>query len=273
MGTAYHARMEALGAAERLAALELGWSTTNSAATGAKDARFEQVSVHLQNVSLSYGEGRTALADITLDIPAGQCVAFVGISGAGKSSLFNLIMGFSTPSRGRVLVNGMPLAEITPQSWREHIAYVPQRPVLLEASVTDNIAMGEAAPDAAMVHAAARKAGIAARIEALPQGYDTVIGDGGLGLSGGEAHRLALARALYRDAPLLLLDEPTAHLDARNAAGVREAIAAAAMGRTVLMIVHGGELLALADSIVTLEAGRITRIERRSVEQTPEGTP
>lgn len=273
MGAAYHARMEALGAAERLATLEQGWAAAQPVKSGTEVARFEAVSLRFDGVSLNYGEGRRALEPLSLDIPAGACVALVGESGAGKSSLLSLIMGFVSPSGGRLLVNGIPLTDITPQSWREHIAYVPQRPMLLEASVVDNIAMGGAVPDAARVRAAALKAGIAARIEALPQGYDTVIGDGGQGLSGGEVHRIALARALYRDSPLLLLDEPTAHLDAESSTQVREAIATAAKGRTVVMIVHRGELLALADTIVTLEAGRITRIERRNVGQAQELAP
>lgn len=262
MGAAYHARMEALGAAQRLAALEQDLALPEATEAG-KTPHFERISLRFDDVSLCYAGNRSALEAITLEIPAGSCVALVGESGTGKSSLLNLVMGFVAPTGGQLLVNGLALSRIAPKSWRSHLAYMPQRPVLLGASVSANIAFGEASPDAARVEAAAEKAGIAARIRALPHGYDTVIGEGGLGLSGGESHRLALARALYHDAPLLLLDEPTGHLDAENALRMRDAIKTALPGRTVLMIVHRTELLELANMVVKLEGGRLSHIEHR----------
>lgn len=269
MGAAYHARMEALGAADRLAALERQWAQATPATTGSLLTRFDHVTLRFEDVSLTYEGEREALQQVSFNVAQGHCVALVGPSGAGKSSLFHLVMGYASPGSGRILVNGIPLAALEPETWRRHISYVPQRPVLMGASVAENIALGEPAPDRARVRRSAENAGISTRIEALPLGYDTIIGDGGATLSGGEVHRIALARALYRESPLLLLDEPTAHLDKENAAIVHATIAKVAPGRTVMMIVHNPDLLALADTVVTLEAGRVSSVEQRSPHVVP----
>lgn len=259
MGTAYHARMEALGAAERLVSLEampdlvrvddgvaLPHRTFQSAPT-----------ITLEDVHLTYPGAREGLRGITLTIAAGETVALVGRSGSGKSSLFSVLMGFVTPQHGRVMVDGVVLEAISLPAYRQSIAYIPQKPTLFAASVAHNIALGYPEPDIARVQDAARKAQIEARILALPQGYETPIGSGGHALSGGEAQRIGLARAFYRDAPLILLDEPTAHLDPDTERAIHTAIAALKPNRTMILIAHRQTTQSLADRIVTLDQGQV----------------
>lgn len=265
MGAAYHARMEALGAAHRLAELDAlpevalpAAATAGSAAPAGTGA----IALAFDDVSLVHADGRRALDGVTLAVAAGETVALVGASGAGKSSLLALAMGFAAPSGGTVRVDGRRLDATDIATLRRRIAYVPQRPTLFAATVAENIALGVAAPDRARIAWAARQAAIADRIDALPQGYDTPIGDGGLRLSGGEAQRIGLARAFYRDAALVLLDEPTAHLDGDNEALVQRAIAALRVGRTVLIVAHRLATVAHADRVVVLDRGRV--VEERA---------
>ena len=166
-------------------------------------------------------------------------------------------MGFVRPTAGTVLVDGAPVDERTVAALRRRIAYVPQRPTLFAGTVAQNIALGVETPDRDRLAWAAAQAAIADRIAALPQGYDTRIGDGGLRLSGGETQRIGLARAFYRDAALVLLDEPTAHLDGDNEALVQQAIGRLRVGRTVLVVAHRLATVAQADRVVVLDKGRV----------------
>jgi ATP-binding cassette subfamily C protein CydD/ATP-binding cassette subfamily C protein CydCD len=180
-------------------------------------------------------------------------VALTGPSGSGKSTALNVLLGFAACDSGRVTVGGVDLATVDPASWRSAIAWVPQRPSLFAGTIRSNIALGRPGiPDIADIVGAARQAGAHDFIVELPDGYDTVIGDDGAGLSAGQRQRIALARAFLRDAPLVLLDEPTANLDAGTAAAVMAAIERLASGRTVIMAAHRPELIALADRIVDL---------------------
>lgn len=266
MGAAYHARMESLGAAQRLVDLDALPELALSAAA-APDARTSQepggLALSFEDVSLVHADGRRALDGVRLSIAAGETVAVIGPSGAGKSSLLALAMGFVRPSAGSVRINGMPLDEGNVAELRQRLAYVPQRPTLFAGTVADNIALGAAAPDRQRIAWAARQAAIADRIAALPQGYDTPVGDGGHRLSGGEAQRIGLARAFYRDAALVLLDEPTAHLDGDNEALVQKAIAGLRVGRTVVIVAHRLATLGQADRVVVLGQGRVVD-ERRA---------
>lgn len=257
MGAAYHARMEALGAAGKIVALEEAWSRIPTLAPGGSIAPPASGPLRIEALSLIYPGGRPALRDVSFTVQDGQCLALTGPSGAGKSSLFTLLMGFIPPSAGRILIDGIPLETLDLKAWRARIAYVPQRPTLLNASLAQNISLGDAAPDPAKVRAVLDTVGLTKRIAALPLGSDTPVGDGGETFSGGEIHRLALARALYREAPLVLLDEPTAHLDEENAAKVRAAIRIAARGRITLIVTHDPALAAMADDVVRLEDGAI----------------
>ena len=264
MGTAYHARMEALGAAQRLAELDSLPETAvpPTLQASAVVARPATVALRFEKVALVHANGRRALDDATFSVAAGETVALVGASGAGKSSLLALAMGFAKPTTGTVLVNGQVLGSTTIASLRQAIAYVPQRPTLFAGTVAQNIALGSASPDRERVAWAAAQASLADRIAVLPQGYDTRIGDGGLRLSGGEAQRIAIARAFYRDAPLVLLDEPTAHLDGDTEVVVQQAISRLRDGRTLLIVAHRLATLRQADRIVVLDRGRVVESGR-----------
>lgn len=260
MGTAYHARMEALGAAERLVALEampeLVRPDAMPASTSGPLLRHPPA-LAIEDVHLTYPGQRTGLTGITLAVAAGECVAIAGPSGAGKSSLFSLLMGFVKSDSGAIRIDGQALETIPLAALRRSIAYIPQQPTLFTGTVASNIALGDGNPDADRVRWAAEQARIDQRIAGLPKGFETVIGAGGHGLSGGEAQRIGLARAFYRDAPLVLLDEPTAHLDPETETLIHEAIGALKPGRTLLIIAHRGETRALADRTIWLDAGRV----------------
>lgn len=262
MGTAYHARMEALGAAERLVALEampeLVRPDAMPASTSGPLLRHPPA-LAIEDVHLTYPGERTGLTGITLAVAAGECVAIAGPSGAGKSSLFSLLMGFVKSDSGAIRIDGQALEAIPLAALRRSIAYIPQQPTLFTGTVASNIALGDGNPDADRVRWAAEQARIDQRIAGLPKGFETVIGAGGHGLSGGEAQRIGLARAFYRDAPLVLLDEPTAHLDPETEALIHQAIGALKGGRTLLIIAHRVTTRALADRTIWLDAGRVGR--------------
>jgi len=215
------------------------------------DLRFE-------DVHYAYDDGdRPALNGLTLHIPAGQTVALVGPSGAGKSTVAHLLLRFLAPTAGRITVNGRDLCDLPADQWRGQIAWVPQWPYLFDGTVADNIRLGrpDASPDA--VIQAAQQAGADGFIRALPDGYDTHIGERGARLSGGQAQRLALARAFLRDAPLVILDEATANLDPETEASILAALEALRRGRTILVIAHRLHTLRNADQIAVLATGRV----------------
>jgi ABC-type multidrug transport system fused ATPase/permease subunit len=160
------------------------------------------------------------------------------------------------PIAGRVTVGGVDLARCDTDAWRRQLAWVPQQPTLFRGTIADNIALGRQDATEAEIHAAARLAGAEGLVRRLPAGYETVVGDGGRPLSSGERRRIALARAFLRDAPLVVLDEPTADLDPESAELVGRAVERLRVGRTVLLIAHRPELARLADRVVVLEQGR-----------------
>jgi ATP-binding cassette, subfamily C, bacterial CydD len=212
----------------------------------------------LEGVGFRYpGAEEDALDEVNLELVPGEVVALVGPSGAGKSTIASLLLRFLEPSRGRIVVGGVDLAECDPATWREHVAWVPQRPTLFRGTVADNIRLGDAVASLEAVHEAARLAGAHAFVSALPDGYDTLVGDGGRPVSPGERRRIALARALLRDAPLVILDEPAADLDPESVELVGDAIEWLAGRSTVLLIAHRPELAERADRVVRVEAGRI----------------
>lgn len=211
-----------------------------------------------ENVSFSYGrsgDGRLALRDIDLALTEGRRIGVVGASGSGKSSLVNLAVRFWVPDSGRITLGGVPIERLAADRLRARIAVVAQDTHFFAATIRDNLLI--ARPDASEGHlaAAARAAQIHDFISALPNGYDTFIGAHGLMLSGGEARRLAIARALLKDAPILILDEPTEGLDAATEAAVLESVLDASAGRGVLLITHRLAGLARMDEIVVLEDG------------------
>ncbi|MFG1392956.1 thiol reductant ABC exporter subunit CydD [Xanthobacter agilis] len=256
MGTAYHARMEALGAAERMVALEDVPALAEPGGTTPLPTP-ERIEVRFEDVHLTFADGRTALDGISFTLAPGETVALVGPSGAGKSSLIHLLLGFVAPTSGRVLVNGVPLSALDMAQWRRHIGYVPQRPRLFAGSLAANIAPGEAVPDPARLKRAVAQAGLSDVVAAVPGGLEGRVGETGGGLSGGEAHRLSVARAFYRDAPMVVLDEPTAHLDGESAAKVEAALHRLLPGRTGLIAAHRLASISGAHRIVVVNHGRI----------------
>ena len=219
--------------------------------------------VRLENVSFSY-PSRTApvLEGVDFELWPDESVALVGASGAGKSTLASLLLGLALPQGGRLLVDGRELDEESLPSWRRCVAWVPQRATLFNGTVAHNIRLGEATADDERVVSAARLAGADEFVARLPDGYATVVGDGGRPLSAGETQRVVLARAFLRDARLVVLDEPSANLDPVSARAIDEAIARLAPGRTTLAIAHRPELVERADRVVRLEGGRLREEQR-----------
>ena len=185
--------------------------------------------------------------------------ALVGPSGGGKSTIANVLLRFVEPNVGSVVIGGIPVGAIDIDDWREKIAWVPQRPHLFFGTVAENIRLGRADATDAEVVAAAKAARAHEFILGLPDGLETQIGERGARLSGGEQQRIAIARAFLKDAPLLILDEPTSHLDADNEALIREALGRLMRGRTVLLITHRMELARLADNLVEIREGRVAQ--------------
>ena len=215
--------------------------------------------VELCRVTYRYpGQPRPALDGVDLTIGAGETVALVGPSGAGKTTVSRLLLRFVEPDAGALLVDGVDASTIDPGTWRRRIAWVPQDPTVIAGTVADNIALGD--PDASMT--AVRRAAEIARatdfVEALPDGFDTVLGERGLRLSGGQRQRLAVARAALRDAPVVVLDEFTAHLDDRTEADLLEAMDDLLRDRTALVIAHRRRTAGLADRVVRLVDGTIS---------------
>lgn len=251
LGTERHARMEAVAAAERVA--DFLARPIPKRSVGEPFAAGGAVSVRFDNVSASYDGERLALDGVSFEIRSGEQVAIVGESGAGKSTILSLIAGFLEPVAGTILVDGRPLASLDLADVRRHIAFLPQRAFLFDASIAENVAMDRSGD----VAAALRAARADEFVGRLPHGADSRLGEGGAGLSGGEAQRLMLARAFFAPAPLVLMDEPTAHLDAATEAAVGEAIAALSAGRTRLTIAHRLKTVEAADRVLVLSGGRL----------------
>jgi thiol reductant ABC exporter CydD subunit len=255
----FHASADGLAAAERI--LDLIDAPLTAPAGGASPPATWQ-SVGLDGVCLANpGRPGRVLDGVALEIRRGEVVALVGRSGSGKTTLAALLLGLRRPDAGRVTVDGIDLAGLDVAAWRRQVSWVPQHPTLFHGSVAHNIALGIDEATGPRIERAARLAGADEFVRELPRGYDTTIGEGGRSLSAGQTRRIALARALVRDAPLLILDEPTADLDAESAAVVAAAIGEARQGRAVLVIEHLPALARLADRVVRLADGKAT-VER-----------
>lgn len=252
-GTRFHASMEGLTALDQ--AFTLLAAAQGTPAGGARTAPRES-GIELRGVTVTY-DRTTALRDADLTVRPGERVALVGPSGGGKSTLLNLLLGFTVPDAGRVLVDGVDLAELDLDDWRRRLGWVPQRAHLFADTVAANIALGDPGATRARIERAARAAAFGPVLDALPQGLDTVLGERGHGLSSGERQRLALARAFLRDAPLLLLDEPTARLDAASEQAVVDATLDLVQGRTALLVAHRPALLTAATRVVRIEHGTL----------------
>ncbi len=213
--------------------------------------------ITFEHVSFGYDPGRPVLEEIDLDLTAGKVVALIGHTGAGKTTLASLVPRFYDVQQGRVLVDGADVRSLTITSLRRQIGVIAQDPFLFSATVRENIAFGRADATDEDVERAARLAQAHEFIEALPDGYDTVVGERGITLSGGQRQRVAIARALVLDPRVLILDDATASVDATTESKIRDGLREAMRGRTTIIIAHRYSTVALADEVVVLDAGRV----------------
>ncbi len=255
MGTHYHARMEAIGAAQRM--VEILQIPAPEQSKGIKLKPRILMEISLERVCFNYPDGRTGVQDLSFQVHAGETLALVGPSGAGKSTTLNLLLGFLQPQAGMIRIAGRSMAEIDPASWRQCIALLPQRPTLFPASIEDNIRLAKPTASPKAVKLAARLARADAFIEQLPQSYATLVGETGRRLSGGEAQRIALARAFLKDAPLVLLDEATANLDLQSEIQIQQGLKELAKNRTLIMVAHRLSTVKEVQRILVLDQGRL----------------
>ena len=224
---------------------------------GAAPLMVSEGHVRFEDVAFGYEPERIILKGVTLDVPAGTSLAVVGPSGAGKSTLARLLYRFYDPTGGRITIDGQDIAAVTQASLRGAIGIVPQDTVLFNDTIGYNIAYGREGAGQGEVEAAAKGAAIDAFIAMLPQGYESMVGERGLKLSGGEKQRVAIARTLLKDPPLLILDEATSALDSRTEEAIQATLDGATKGRTTIVIAHRLSTIVGADQIVVLDAGKV----------------
>jgi ATP-binding cassette subfamily B protein/subfamily B ATP-binding cassette protein MsbA len=213
--------------------------------------------VAFEHVDFAYRGRRGTLKDVTFRVDPGQCVAIVGPTGAGKSTLLSLLTRFYDPARGRVLLDGHDVRDLTLASLRAHVSVVLQEPLLFGASIRENIRYGRLEASDEEVEAAARAANAHDFVSALPKGYDTPLGERGALLSGGERQRISVARAFLKDAPVLILDEPTSSIDSKTEAVILDALARLIRGRTTFVVAHRLSTIRDADLILAVDGGRV----------------
>lgn len=266
LGAAFHAGMAGREAAARLQEIAgAGGPLAAPAVLGGRPtsrrvSRADSLCPRLrfESVAFSYaGSASKALDELTLEIPAGETLALVGPTGSGKTTATHLLLRWLEPQRGRILVDGVPLASLAPEDWRRRVAWLPQQPRLFHGTLRENLLLARPEATAIQIHAALQRAVLADVVRELPRGLETPLGEGGERLSGGEAQRVALARAFLRDAPLLVLDEPTAQLDLDTEAAVLEALRDLCRGRTVLLVAHRLTTVSASDRVAVLSGGRV----------------
>ena len=261
LGTKFHAGMEGISASKEIFAI-LDKSLPASVpepifalqeSTGKKPILFT-------DVTYTYPDGsRPALKGINATIPAGKTTAIIGPSGAGKSTLINLLLRFQEPGEGGITIDGKPIHAVPLEAWHKQISWVPQHPYLFNATLRANILLARPEASAEEMEIALKKTGLTTFVAALPQGLETMIGEQGARLSGGEAQRVALARAFLKNAPLLVLDEPTSHTDPELEAALRSSIQELMKGRTTVIIAHRLETIRSAEQIIVVSQGKITQ--------------
>lgn len=263
LGTQFHAGLAGVSAAERIFAV---LDTPESERKGEEEVELpagRPLEIRLTDVHYAYEGTGPALAGVSFALALGEKVALVGESGAGKSTVVNLLLRFLEPGQGVITVNGVPLNWVPADSWRQQVALVPQNPYLFYGTVAENIALGKDGADRAEIRSAAELARAHDFIMALPRGYDTPIGEGGVRLSGGERQRLALARAFLKRAPFMILDEGTANLDPVSERLVGDALAQLP-NTTVLIVTHSLTSASRADRILVLDKGVLVQSGRHA---------
>lgn len=262
LGVQRHAAMEGETAARRITEIMQVPVLGDDPAVASSSA-IGVATIQLIDLGYTYPESaRPAVEGITLRLEAGTCTALVGQSGAGKTTLVNLLLRFIDPTAGGILVNGVPLPLVPVDYWRTQVALVSQRPYLFRGTIRDNIRLARPqAADAELIRAA-RLAGVDRVVAELPDGYDTRVGERGAGLSAGQVQRVAIARAFLKDAPLLILDEPTSALDPESEVLIREALRCLTSDRTVLVAAHRINTVLAADQVAVLERGRLVDVGR-----------
>ena len=260
LGADRHAAMEGKAAAERIFEILDTPLANRDVATSAQELPMGH-SLELRDVGFTYPDAvEPALQGVSLTLMAGSRTALVGASGSGKSTLINLLMRFIEPDEGAILSGGEQIANLAAEDWRRQVSLVSQHPYLFFGTVLENIRM--ARPEASLdeVREAAVLAGADGFIESLPDGYDTALGERGSRLSQGQSQRIALARAFLKDAPIVLLDEPTSSLDPESEELIRQSLERLAQGRTVLIVAHRLKSVYSADQIAVLDRGRLVEV-------------
>jgi ATP-binding cassette, subfamily C, bacterial CydCD len=253
LGANYHASAEGMAAAKQVFAVLEQPSPKRGTRRDIPDLATAEIAI--EGLTVRYpGRGEPALENVSLNVVPGEVLALAGPSGCGKSTLLGVLLGLTAPARGSVRIADVELSELDPDAWRSQVAWVPQRPHLFSASIVENVRIGCREASIKGICGACSLVELDEAVGRLPDGIDTVLGEGGAGLSAGERQRVALARAFVRDAPLLLLDEPTANLDGQTEHEVLQAVRRLSQGRTVVLVAHRPALLSMADRVVTLGA-------------------
>ena len=266
-GAEFHASAEGQAAAERiLDILDDGDQATEGRSSREAGGEHDLPvvagnTIRLTDVEVRYpGRSVPVLDGVDLTIEPGEHLAITGESGSGKSTLLSVMMGFVEPSHGAVTVGGVDLRSLSLRDWRRQIAWVPQRPYLVRGTIGDNLLLGNPDAGSPALSRSIELSGLSGLVERLPGGLDTPVGEGGITLSAGERQRIALGRAILRDVPLVLLDEPTAHLDADREASLRDALGPWLDGRTVVVAAHRRGLVGRVDRTATLVGGQIVEV-------------
>jgi len=227
-------------------------------ATNATDLEITKGDVAIDTVSFAHQDNKKKLFDnFSLNVPAGQRVGLVGHSGAGKSTLVSLLMRFADVNHGSISIDGQNIRDVTQESLHQSVAYVPQEPLLFHRSLRENIAYGKPSATDDEIINAARQANAFEFISQLPEGLDTLVGERGVKLSGGQRQRIAIARAILKDAPILILDEATSALDSESEKLIQDSLATLMKGRTSIVIAHRLSTIAKLDRIVVLDQGAV----------------
>ena len=255
LGTHYHARMDAIGATEGLLAILNTPDATTQQGSGAKPVAFSQA-ISVENATYRHPEGG-GVEDISFSIKRGEMLAIVGSSGAGKTTLARLLLGFIRPDSGRILADGLDLSEVNLPAWQRSLGWLPQNPTLFAGTIADNICLAQPDAERSRLYTAAKLAQADSFIQHLPGNYAFQIGDGGKGLSGGQIRRIAMARAVFTVPNLLILDEPTAALDSDTAQRMMSALSEMMPDTARLVITHDMNVASQADNVLVMAQGRI----------------